>query len=102
MIFDRHCIVKNMFDRCVEPVNTNKLDIKKIMLSKKDSYVNKGAFKHFIGYISNSGNIPLYIILPQMNAYVKYFDKNNRYINILVSKNIMKYGIKLKVYLKKI
>ena len=41
-----------------------------------------------------------------MNAYVKYFDKNNQYKNLLVHdkellKNIMKYGIKLKVYLRK-
>ena len=62
--------------------------------------------KYFIGYISNSGIIPLYIILPQMNPYVKYFDKNNHGINLLVLdkellKNIMKYGIKSKVYLRK-
>ena len=48
--------------------------------------------------------LPLYIILPQMNVFVKYFDKNNQYINLMVhdkelSKNIMKYGIKLKTYL---
>ena len=41
-----------------------------------------------------------------MNAYTKYFDKNNKYINLLVSdkkyqKNIMRYGIKLKASLKK-
>ena len=41
-----------------------------------------------------------------MNAYVKYFDKNSQYINFLVYDeelltNIMKYGIKLKIYLKK-
>ena len=41
-----------------------------------------------------------------MNAYVKYFDKNSQYINLLVYDeelltNIMKYGIKLKIYLKK-
>ena len=41
-----------------------------------------------------------------MNAYVKNFDKNNQNINLLVHgkeliKNIMKYGLKLKVYLTK-
>ena len=44
--------------------------------------------------------------IPQINAYVKYFDKNSQYINLLVYDeelltNIMKYGIKLKIYLKK-
>ena len=41
-----------------------------------------------------------------MNGYSKYFDENNEYVNLLVNdkempKNILKYGIKLKVYLKK-
>ena len=53
------------------------------MLSKKDSYGNKGAFKYFIGYGSNAGIIPLCIRLPQMNGYVKYF-KDANYMNLLV------------------
>ena len=28
----------------------DKVEIKKILLSKKDPYGNKGAFKYFIGY----------------------------------------------------
>ena len=40
-----------------------------------------------------------------MNAYAKYFDKNNKYLNLLVNNkeilNIQKYGIKLKASLKK-
>ena len=40
-----------------------------------------------------------------MNAYAKYFDKNNKCINLLVNdqeilKRTMKYGIKLKICLK--
>ena len=35
--------------------------------------------------------MPLPLILPQMNAYVKYFDKNKKYTNILVpNKKILK------------
>ena len=74
------------------------------MLSKKDSYGKKGAF-NFIGHIRIDGIIPLGIILRQMNRYVKYFE-SIKYINTLVHdeeiiKKTMKYGIKLKVYLKK-
>ena len=41
-----------------------------------------------------------------MNAYAKYFDKNNNWINLLVNdkeilRNEMKYGKKLKIYLGK-
>ena len=50
--------------------------------------------------------MPLYIKLPQMNAYAKHFDSNNKYLNLLVLdeellKNIMEYEIKLKIHLKK-
>ena len=51
------------------------------------------------------GIIPLCIMLPQINTCVKYF-KDNKHMNLLVNdkkyyKNIMKYGIKLNIYLKK-
>ena len=57
----------------------------------------------------NKGNAlpsPLWIKIPQMNAYAKYFDKNNNCINLLVNdkeilRNAMKYGMKLKIYLGK-
>ena len=35
-----------------------------------------GSFKYFIGYISNYGIIPLYIMLPKMHPFAKYFDRN--------------------------
>ena len=35
-----------------------------------------GLFKYFIGYIGNFGIIPLYIMLPKMNPFAKYFDRN--------------------------
>ena len=57
------------------------------MLSSKESNDNKGGFKYFIGHISNFGIIPLYIKIPQMNAFVKNFDSNNmnsKYMNLLV------------------
>ena len=72
------------------------MDIKRIVLSNKHSYGNKGSFKYFTGYINN-GNafpIPLCIKLPQINGYTKYFDYNNRYINLLVhdTKLLKKYN----------
>ena len=58
-----------------------KLKNRKIVLSKKDSYGNKGAFKLDIQVM-----MTLYHLhkLPQMNAFVKYFDKNNKCMNLLV------------------
>ena len=57
-----------------------------VVLSKIDSYSNKGSFKYFTGYI-DTGNIlpiPLCKKLPQINGYVKYFDSNNKNIIFLV------------------
>ena len=57
-------------------ITINLLDIIKIVLSKKDSYSNKGGLKYFIGYDDyNVSIITLCAILPKMNAEVKYFDK---------------------------
>ena len=49
--------------------------------------------------------MPLYITLPQINAFVKYFERNNKYVNLLVHdketlKNTMQCGIDLITYLK--
>ena len=64
-----------------KPVNIDKVEIKKVMLSRKDSYSNKSTFKYFIEYISNDGIIPLCIKLPQMNIFAKSFDSNNKYMS---------------------
>ena len=56
-------------------------------MSKKDSYGNKGSYKYFIGYIYEGTALPspLCIKLSQMNKYIKYFDKNNKWMNLLVN-----------------
>ena len=79
--FGEDCINENDFHKNGKPISTDEVNIKKIVLSSKHSYGNKGSFKYFIGYI-NIGNlfpVPLYINLPQMNGYTKYFDINNKY-----------------------
>ena len=82
--FDEKCIVKNLFPKYKRSINIEEVDIKKIVLSSKELYGNKGEFKSFIVYISNAAIVPLYIRLPQMNAFVKYFDSHNKYMNLLV------------------
>ena len=56
-----------------------------------------------MGYISNVGFLALYMMLPLMNSYVKYFDSNNKHMNLLVNdkellKNAMWYRIRLVIY----
>ena len=52
------------------------IDVDKILVSKKESYVTKNSVTYFIEY--NDGDVirPLCILLPQMIGYVKHFDSN--------------------------
>ena len=86
LIFGEDYINKNAFHKNKRPISIDKVDIKRIVLSKKYLYGNKGSFKYFIGYIhiANVFPIPLCMKLPQNNGYLKYFDNNNKYINLLV------------------
>ena len=73
-------------------ININEVDIKRIALSDKKSY-GKDSFKFFIGY-RHEGNAFLSLLCvkcSQMNAYAKYFDENNKYMNLLVNdKEVLK------------
>ena len=87
------------------PININEIDIKRIVLFDKKSYSNKDSFKYFIRYRHkcNGFPAPLCTKLPQMNGYSKHFVENDKCMNLLINdkeilKNVIKYGIKLKVY----
>ena len=106
MIFNKEYINKNEFHRYKKLIIINEVEIKRIVLNRKNSYDKRGAFKYFIGYISNTSIIPLYIKHTQMNTYTKYFDRNSKYMSSLVHdkeilKDTMKYGIILENHLKK-
>ena len=83
--FRKNSIIISAFHKNKRPVNINEVDIERIKLSDKKSY-RKDSFKYFIKY-RHEGNAfpsPLCIKPPQMNAYSKCFDKNNKYMNHLV------------------
>ena len=84
MYFGENDIIKSAFHKNKKPSNINEVDIEEIILCHKTSH-GKDSFKYFIGY-RHKGNAfpsPLCVKLLQMNAYAKYFDKNNKYMNIL-------------------
>ena len=62
-------LTKMLFIKVTQQINIDKVDVRRIFVSSKDSYCKKGAFKYFIGYLN--GNVvfpsPLCIKLPQMN-----------------------------------
>ena len=91
LIFGEEYIIKTKFHIYIyiyeKQINIDEVDIKRIVLSNKESYSNKDLYKYFIGYIHKGNTVPspLCIKFPQMNAYVKYFDKNNKCTNPLVN-----------------
>ena len=50
--------------------------LKKILVSKKESYGTKNSFKYVIGYNDDDGIRPLCVKLPQMTVFARKFDKN--------------------------
>ena len=51
------------------------IDVKKILVSKKELYDTKNALKYFIGY-NDEVIRPLFVRLPQMTGYFKNFNEN--------------------------
>ena len=86
MYFGENSIIKSPFHKNKRSININKVDIEEIVLSHKKSH-SKDSFKYFTGcrHKGNAFPSPLCVKLPQMNAYAKYFNKNNKYINLLVN-----------------
>ena len=74
--FDDQNINKSSFYKNKRLFSLNDIDVKKILVSKKELYGTKNSFKYFIGY--NDGDVirPLCIMFPQMIGYVKHFDSN--------------------------
>ena len=52
------------------------IDVYKILVSKKEPYGTKNAFKYFIEYNDNDVIRPLCVRFPQMTGYARKFDEN--------------------------
>ena len=71
------------------------IDINKILVSKKEPYGNKGAFRYFIGYNDNDKVCPLCIKFPQMIGCVRHFQDGNKTMPLKVTdKELLKRHIK--------
>ena len=82
--FDENSIIKIAFHKDKIPINIYEVDIKRMVLSDNG---NKDSYKYFIGHIhkGNAFPAPLCIKFPQMNGCSKFFDKNKKYVNVLVN-----------------
>ena len=57
--------------------------VDQIAVSEKFKHSEEG-FKYFIGYQEGEIIKPLYIILPQMCGYIKYFEKGGKHMSFLI------------------
>ena len=59
MIFGEEYIIKDNFHIYEKSINIDKVDMKKLVLSNKESYWNKCSYKYFIiGYIHKGNDLP--------------------------------------------
>ena len=64
--------------------------VDQIVVSDKFKHNNQG-FKYFIGYLEGGIVKPLFLILPQMSGYRKYFENGSKNMSFLIK--MMKCGI---------
>ena len=78
--------LKVLFIKIKKAIDINEADVEEIVLSHLKSY-GKDSSKYFIGYRrkDNAFSSLLCVKLPQMVAYIKYFDKNSKYMNLLAN-----------------
>ena len=65
------------FHRSKQAIDLHLVDTGKIVVSDRFKHSEEG-FKYFIGYQKDEIVKPLFIILPQMNGYIKYFDNGGK------------------------
>ena len=78
--------LKVLFIKIKKAIDINEADVEEIVLSHLKSY-GKDSSKYFIGYRrkDNAFSSLLCVKLPQIVAYIKYFDKNSKYMNLLAN-----------------
>ena len=81
---------KSNFYRNKRLFNIDKIDIDKILVSKKEPYGKKDSVKCFIGYNYYDYIEPLCIRLPQSMGYVKCFDNNKTTSFRIIDKKLLK------------
>ena len=75
--FNNIILNKKKFHRSKEPIDLLSVDLYQIVVSYKFKHNDEG-FKYFIGYLEGDIIKPLCIILPKMDGYIKYFEKDSK------------------------
>ena len=76
-------INKKEFHKSKQAIDLDSVTTDKIVVSDKFRHSEEG-YKYFIGYKEDETVRPLCIILPQMNAYIKYFENDGKNMSFLI------------------
>ena len=63
---------KKEFYSSKQAISLDSVDLDKIVVSSKWK-INETTYKYLCGYLNNDVIQPLFVILSQMNGYIKYF-----------------------------
>ena len=84
--FNNIKINKKEFHKSKQAIDIDSVATDKIVVSDKFKHSEEG-YKYFIGYQEDEIVKPLYITLPQMNGYIKYFDNGGKNMSFLIKNN---------------
>ena len=73
---------KKDFYSAKQAISLDSVDLNKIVVSKKWK-INDTTYKHICGYLNNNTIQPLYVVLPQMDGRIKYFDDGGKNMTFL-------------------
>ena len=73
---------KKEFYSSKQAISLDSVDLNKIVVSSKWK-TNETTYKYLCGYLNNDVIVPLCVILPQMNEYIKYFDNGGKNITFV-------------------
>ena len=71
--FNNIRVNKKKFHMSKEPINLMSVNLNQIFVTDRFNHNNNDS-RYFIGYQEGEIVKPLYIILPQMTGYIKYFE----------------------------
>ena len=75
---------KKEFYSSKQTISLDSVDLNKIIVSKKWK-IHDTTCKYICGYLNNDTIQPLYIILPQMEEYIKYFDHGGKNMSFVTN-----------------
>ena len=87
ILFVDRKIKKSNFYKNKKLSKIDRIDVNKILISKKEAYDEKSSLKYFIRYNDDDVIRPLCIKHSQIIGYVKCFDSNKKCLPKLLIKN---------------